>query len=90
MEKFGFNIANSWKAEQRTSSDQCEGYCYGWPDGAKPPALSGCVVLHPSATMWGVPGAFSKATVEIEPLGKCKVRLSAGGMSTVSSFSMLW
>lgn len=45
-------------------ADQSEGYCYVWPHRAEPPALSGHVVVLPSATMWGVSGAFCKAAVE--------------------------
>lgn len=86
MENLGLNIANSWKAEQRTSADQPKGYCYAWPHRVEPPALSGCVVDPPSATMWGGPGAFSEATVEMEQLSECKVRHSAGSMSKVSPF----
>lgn len=66
MENLGFNIADSSKAEQRTSADHPEGYYYVWPHRAEPAALSGCVVVSPSAMMWGGPGAFSEATVETE------------------------
>lgn len=86
MENVGFNIAASWKAEQHMSADRPVGYCYVWPHRAEPPSLSGCVVAPPSATMWGGPGAFSEATVEMEPLSGCKVRHSAGSMSAVSLF----
>lgn len=86
MENLGFNIANSWKAEQRTSADQPAGYCCVWPHRAEPAALSGCVVVPPSAPMWGGPGAFSEATVETEQLNECKVRHSAGSRSGVSPF----
>lgn len=51
---------------------QPEGYCYSWPHRAEPQALSWCVVLPPSATMWGVPGAFCKAAVEMKPLSECE------------------
>lgn len=86
MENLGLSLADSWKAEPRTSADQPGGYCYAWPHRAEPAARSGCVVVPPSATMWGGPGAFSEATVETEPLSDCKIRHSARSTSEVSLF----
>ena len=85
-ENLGFNFWDSRKVQGRTSTDQHEGYCYVWPHRAEPPTLSGCVVVPPSATVWGGPGALSEATVETEPLSECKVRRSDGCASGVSPF----
>lgn len=60
-ENLGFNIADSSKAEQRTSTDHPEGYCWVWPHRAEPAALSGWVVVCLSG-----PGAFVVSTVETE------------------------
>lgn len=65
-ENLDFNITNSWKADQRASADRLEGYCYVWPQRVEPSALSGCVVVSPSATMWGAPGAVTEAALPTE------------------------
>ena len=61
MENLGSNTADSSKAEQCTSPDHPEGYCWVWPNRVEPGALSGWVVVCTSG-----PGAFVVSIVETE------------------------
>lgn len=88
LENLGLNIADSSKADQQTSSNHPEDFCYVWTHQVEPAALSGCVVVSPSAIIWEGPGAFSEATVETDV--QCKVRHLTGIVSSVSQFGKLW
>lgn len=75
-ENLGLNIASSWKQSSMRALTSPRVIVMVGPIERSLQALSGCVVAPPSATMWGAPGAFSKATVETEPSSECKLRRS--------------